>query len=163
MPQQFEPRGPEGGPLGGGGPDAPLPPYAPNPGWDPNRPYVDPYASGRVAELPPGLELTDIRPVGTSRGGIPLYQATDQSGRQWHWSRGNYGGYWDKDGNWHEVDKQDGVWRDEWTDKDGNEHHGRLDPQGNWVDTWMDANSRVHEGYLAEGEWHELPLLPPHI
>ena len=30
--------GPSGGQFGGGGPDVPLPPYAPNPGWSDHKP-----------------------------------------------------------------------------------------------------------------------------
>jgi hypothetical protein len=89
------------------------------------------------------------------------YRVTDQYGREWSWTiiDGQSGAeaydieYRDEDGIWHESSEQDGVLWDEWTDKNGNEHHGRLDPKGNWLDVWMDENGQVHQGFLAGGEW----------
>jgi len=63
--------------------------------------------------------------------------------------------YQDKDNVWHEYYEQDGTWHDEWTDLNGNQHHGQVDQWGNWVDTWTDENGKVHGGYFLGDEWHE--------
>ena len=139
--------GPQGGQFGGGGPEIPSGGFSQGPFHGPSAPV-----------LPPEVRytMTDVQQNGTSRGGVPLYQGTDQYGREWQWSeRGPIGYLDDEDGIWHNVSNQDGVWSDEWTDKNGNDHHAQRDGRGNWVDTWTDQNGKVHEGFLADGEWHE--------
>ena len=133
--------GPQGGPLGGGGPEIP--------GGFSQGPFYGPpeWVSYNV---PPQLRLgmTDVQQNGTSRGGVPLYQGTDQYGREWQWSaRGPIGYRDDEDGIWHEVSEQDGIWHDRWTDQNGWARHSTQDAQGNHLST-----TSSHP---------EIPLSPP--
>jgi hypothetical protein len=146
-----------------GQPQGPMVPGGiPSPSQGPYGPPPPP--PNLTSKFPPGVKfnLDDKEYAGMSRGGEPMFLDIDQYGRRWDLNSPDIG-YWDKDGKWHDVSRQDGVWQDTFTDKDGNKHTATQNPEGLWQDTWTDKAGTKHTlTQKPDGDWvHSSDKVPP--